>query len=320
MTPSSTGSGIMAGRPPAVARPPFPRPAQAGDQVAEPLGAADPGRLHERRQAEQLPAAGQPRRAQPGGIQPGQPAPAAQRSGQRVRDVPAAGTGAAADQPVTRERRGGQQPALVAGKHRHRPCPRAPDLHEHAAGPAGHVGAARVPQVAADQPGTRPQADEPCRAHPPLRRGLGVGQREEPADLRGGVGHLGPPPRQRQVRRVKVRDNPAADEPQVRAQRLPRRTRQARRAAGEPLSRRRVQQHLRHRLQPQPKTVVRELAGRPQQVLRPLPPLRGRPRDHVPGERRRRRRHRRRPPPADITRSVTSGRTRSGSAHTVYIQ
>ena len=39
---------------------------QPGEQVAEPLGAADPGRCHERGQPEQLRAVGQPRRPQPG--------------------------------------------------------------------------------------------------------------------------------------------------------------------------------------------------------------------------------------------------------------
>ena len=51
---------------------------------------------------------------------------------------------------------------------------------------------------------------------------------------------------------------------------------------------------------PSADAVVGELPGRPQQVLRPLPPGRHRLRHHVPGERRRLRRHRRRPPPPDI--------------------
>jgi hypothetical protein len=124
----------------------------------------------------------------------------------------------------------------------------APDLHDHAAGLAGDVGAAHVAQVTADQPGTRPQADEPGRAHPPSHRGLGVGKREEPGDLRRTVGLLRPLPWQRQVRRVELRDDPPADEPQVRAQRAARRLRQARRAPGEPLSGRRVQHYLRHQV------------------------------------------------------------------------
>ena len=48
---------------------------QPGDQVAEPLGAADPGCVHERGQPELLRAVGQPGRAQPGGVQPGQARP-----------------------------------------------------------------------------------------------------------------------------------------------------------------------------------------------------------------------------------------------------
>src|ERR1019366_6522760 len=67
------------------------------------------------------------------------------------------------------------------------------------------------------------------------------------------------------------------------------------------------------------------LPGRPQQVPRPLPPLRPRRGDHLPGERRRLRRHRRRPPPRDIAgaRASTPRRrhSRTGcTAHTVYIQ
>ena len=179
----------------------------------------------------------------------GSPPPPSSDADQRGRDVPAARLGAAADRAAPGERRGGQQPVLVAGQDRHRAGARAPDLHQHAARPAGHVGAADIAQVTADQPGTRPQADEPGRAHPPLRRRLGVRQREEPGDLRRAVRLLGALPGQRQVRRIQLRDDPAADEPQVRAQRPPRRRRQSRRAPGEPLDRRRVQQHLRHRLQ-----------------------------------------------------------------------
>lgn len=49
---------------------------QPGDEIPEPLRAADPGRVHERGQPEQLRAAGQPGRAQPGGVQLGQAGPA----------------------------------------------------------------------------------------------------------------------------------------------------------------------------------------------------------------------------------------------------
>ena len=102
----------------------------------------------------------------------------------------------------------GQQPRVVAGQHRHRAAARAPDLHDHAAGTAGHVGAAHVAQVTADQPGARAQADKPGRAHPPLLRGLGVRQREEPGDLRRAVGLLGALAGQRRVRRVKAAGRP----------------------------------------------------------------------------------------------------------------
>jgi hypothetical protein len=82
---------------------------QAGDEVAEPLGAADPGRVHERHQPEQLAAVSQPGRPQPGGIQPRQPVPAVQGRDQRMGEVPPARIGAAADQPVPGELRRGQQ-------------------------------------------------------------------------------------------------------------------------------------------------------------------------------------------------------------------
>ena len=126
MTASNAASGVMAARgaeqPDRVG---LAARLQAGDQVAEPLRAADPGRRHERGQPEQLRAVGQPRRPQPGGVQPGQAAPAVQRPDQRARQVPAARIGAAADQAGPGRPRGGQQPGVVAGQHRHGPRPRA---------------------------------------------------------------------------------------------------------------------------------------------------------------------------------------------------
>ena len=98
----------------------------------------------------------------------GSPVPAGQRADQRGGDVAAAGVGAAADQPGPGGCRRGQQPAVVAGQHRHRPRPgAAADGDDHPAGPAGHVGAVHGAQVSADQPGAGPQADQPARAHPP---------------------------------------------------------------------------------------------------------------------------------------------------------
>ena len=203
--------------------------------------------------------------------------------------------------PVPANRRGGQQPGVVAGQHRHRARPGAAHGHDHAAGPARHVGAAHVAQVAADQPGAGAQADQPGRAHPPLRSWAGrppardtrrsaPGCRAALARSRGSgrsagysCGTTRRPMNRRFVR--SVRRATAG---------------QARRAPGEPLGYRRVQHHLRHRLQAQPDRVIGELARRPQQVLGPLLPARLHRRDHVPGERRRLRRHRRRPPPRDI--------------------
>ena len=299
MTASSAASGIMAAGPP---RQPdcggFGGGFQPGDQVAEPLGAADPGRCHERGQAKQLRAVPQPGRAQPGGVQPRQPAPAVQRPDQRIGQVPAARVGAAADQGVPGGPGRGQQRRVVAGQYRHGPrAAAAADRDHDPAGPARHVAAAHLAQVTADRPSAGAQGDQPGRPHPPFRGRLGVREREEPADLRRAVRRLRPVPGQRQISRIQPRHHPAADKPQVRPQCPPRHAGQARCAPGEPLGHRRMQYYLRDRVQAQPDRVIGELARRPQQVLRPLPALRARLGDHVPGERRRPRRHRRRPPP-----------------------
>jgi hypothetical protein len=174
---------------------------------------------------------------------------------------------------------------VVAGQHRHGPRPGTANLHDDPAGAAGDVGAVHVAQVGADQPGAGAQADQPARAHPPRHRGLGVRQGEIPGDLRRAVGGLGPFPWQRRIGRIQVRHHPAADEPQVRPQGPPRDAGQARRAPGEPLGHRGVQQHLRHRVQAQAGAEAGELARGPQQALRPLLALRRHLRDHVPGER-----------------------------------
>ena len=231
-----------------------PAGSQPGDQVAEPLGAADPGRVHERGQPQQVRAVGQPGRAQPGGVQPRQPAPAVQRSDQRVRQVPAARIGPAADQPGPGERR--RRPAAGRGSGP-APAPCAPARRgrstTHPAGPArrrrcrahraGRRGSARRRRPG--RPARPPASAAPPWAGRPPAPGY-------PAISAGLYGCLGPLPGQRQVRRIQLRHDPAADEPQVRAQRPPRHAGQARRAPGEPLGHRRVQQHLRHRLQAQP--------------------------------------------------------------------
>ena len=204
----------------------------------------------------------------------GRPGAAVQRGDQRVRDVPPGRIGPAADQRGPGEPGCGQQPGVVAGQHRNRARPGAAHKDNDPAGPGDHVAAARVAQVAADQPGTRAQADQPGRAHPPLRSGLGVRQREIAADLRRAVRLLGPLPRQRQISRIQLRHDPPADEPQVRAQRAARHARQPRRAPGEPLGNRRVQHHPGHQVQAQRRRVIGEFPHCPQQVLRPLPPLR----------------------------------------------
>jgi hypothetical protein len=259
---------------------------QAGDDVAEPLGAGDPGGMQERGQAGQLRALGQPGGAQPGSVQRRQPGSAGQRPGQRVADVMPCRVGAAGEQLPAGELRGLQKPGVVAGQHRH--CPRraaAADGHDDTVAAPADVSTANVAQVGADQPGAGAEADQRGGAHPPRRRGLGIGERQVAADLGGIIGSLGPLAGQRRVRRVQVRHHPPRDEPQVRAQRAAGRPGQPRRVRGEPLDHRRVQQHGRHRLQLQPDAVTGELPGRPQQVPGPVPAVRPARRHHLPGER-----------------------------------
>ena len=147
---------------------------------------------------------------------------------------------------------------MVAGQHRHGSWPAAADGHDHAAGAGADVGAADRPQVGADQPGAGAQADQPGGAHPPRGGRLRGGEGEIAVDLRRGIRGLGVLAGQRHVRRGQRRDNPAGQEPQVRAQRPPRHAGQARCVRGEPLDHRGVQQHLRHRIQAQPGRPVRE--------------------------------------------------------------
>ena len=117
----------------------------------------------------------------------GRPAAAVQRGDQRAGDVPAARIGPAADQPGPGERRGGQQPGVVAGQHRHGARPGAAHGHNHPAGPAarrrcrarraGRRGSARR-----RRPGrpARPRASAappwagrpPARGYPPISAGL----------------------------------------------------------------------------------------------------------------------------------------------------
>jgi len=79
MISSNATSGIMAGAPPpAAALRQLLLRLEPGDQVAEPLGAGDPGGVQERGQSEQVRDLGQPGGAQPAGVQPGQPASAGQ--------------------------------------------------------------------------------------------------------------------------------------------------------------------------------------------------------------------------------------------------
>ena len=132
-------------------------------------------------------ALGQPGGAQPAGVQPRQPGPAGQRPGQRVGDVAPGRVGAAGDQLLAGERRRCQQPAVVAGQHRHRPRPGAADGHDDAAGPAADVGAAHAAQVGADQPGARrpgrPARRRASAAPPWAGRPPAPGSRRSPPGL-----------------------------------------------------------------------------------------------------------------------------------------
>ena len=117
---------------------------QPGYQVTEPLGAADPGGVHERGQPQQPRAVPQPGRPQPGRVQPRQAAAAVQRGHQRVRQVPAAGIGPADDQAVPGETGCRQQRGMVAGQHRDPAGPGAAHGDHDPAGPACHIGAAHL--------------------------------------------------------------------------------------------------------------------------------------------------------------------------------
>ena len=82
MISSNAASGIMPpGRPEQPHRLGLAGRLQPGDQVAEPLGAADPGRVHERGQPEQLRAASASQVARSRQVSSrGRPAPAVQRA------------------------------------------------------------------------------------------------------------------------------------------------------------------------------------------------------------------------------------------------
>ncbi len=174
---------------------------------------------------------------------------------------------------------------MVAGQHRHGARrAAAAHLNDHAARPLDDVAAAGLPQVGADQPGPGAEADQAGRPGPPRWRGLGGGQGQVAGDLRRAVRGLGALAGQRRIGWVQVRYHRPGDEPQVRAQGPPRGPGHARRAGGEPLDHRRVQQHLRHRVQSQPDAVPGKLAGRPQQALGPVLAARPGRRDDRQGE------------------------------------
>ena len=173
--------------------------------------------------------------------------------------------------------------AVVAGQHRHGPRPGAADGHDDPAGPAARCRCrARARRSARISPAPAPRQTSPAARIRRATRGLRVGQRQVPGDLRRAVGRLGPLAGQRRIRRGQLRHHPAGDEPQVRAQRPPRHAGQPRRARGEPLDHRRVQQHLRHRVQPEPDRRSRRAcppptAGSSPAPGPPAPPPRPRP-------------------------------------------
>jgi hypothetical protein len=200
------------------------------------------------------------------------------------------GVGAAGQQPVAGERRRGEQPVVVAGKHRHAARrAAAADGHDDPAGAGADVGAAHVPQVGADQPRACAQAHQRAGPVTPRLGGLRIRQCQEPGDLGGRVRGPGPLAGQRLIRRVQVRDDLARDEPQVGAQGTAGRPGDARSVRGEPLDHRRVQQRLRRRIQAEADRPASKLACRPQQALGPVPARRRRRGHDGPGELARRR-------------------------------
>ena len=89
-------------------------------EIAQALGAADPGCCHERRQAGQFRAVGRSHVARSREVSSrGRPVPPSSAADQRVRQVPAARIGAAADQPLPGGPGRRQQRRVVAGQHRH---------------------------------------------------------------------------------------------------------------------------------------------------------------------------------------------------------
>ena len=172
---------------------------QGGGEVAEPLAAGDPGGVHERGQAEALRDLGQPGRPQPAGIQPGSPVPPASARASGGSRSGGPGCPAAGDQVAPGGRRGGQQPLLVAGQHRHGPRP--PPAPPRPRRPTG--GIMSVPRTCRRSARISP-APAPRQTSPVARiRRAAVGWVSPARDNRRsppGIGCLGPLPGQRCVR------------------------------------------------------------------------------------------------------------------------
>ena len=186
--------------------------------------------------------------------------------------------------PVPANARRGQQPVVVAGQHRHRPRPGAAHLPRSRRRTGRSTSLPRTSRRSARiSPAPAPRQTSPAARIRRARGGLGVGQREVAGDLRRAVRRLGPLAGQRQ----RPPDTAAAPPGGPMNRRFVRSVRRAtpdRPGAqrGEPLDHRRVQQHLRHRLQAQPDRRSRRAcppptAGSSPAPARPAPPARPRP-------------------------------------------
>ena len=187
------------------------------------------------------------------------------------------GIGPADDQPGPGEPRRGQQRCRGSGKG---PAPSAAGRRARSTTTPPERQATSLPRTprrsAADQAGAGAQADQPGRAHPPRARWAA---RQPARDSRRSPPGCTAPWPARGAAAASAGDQCRDHLPGrgtagwSAASAAPSRTGPAR--TGEPLDHRRVQQHLRDRLQPQRDSVGRQPGRRPQQVRSPAPGVGG---------------------------------------------
>ena len=202
---------------------------QGGEQVAEPLGAGDPGGVHEawpgRAAARSRPARSTRSRLV---SSRGSPVPPASDRVSGVVMFLRPGSVPPVTRPVPANAR--RRPAAAGGSG---PVPALP-----AAGRRGHRRAPRrsgrstsLPRTprrsGAVSPAPAPRQTSPAARIRRASGGLRVSQRQVAGDLGRAVGSLGPLPGQRRIGRGQRRDHPPGQEPQVGAQRAARRRRTA---------------------------------------------------------------------------------------------